>query len=376
MAKRKDAVALFEVITAAKKKEQAALGRTRAGSMLRTPKWWFKGKSKDGEQASPVDGDGAGVVHAAPALPAPNDPSAGYVPSATPGIVQRVSHVPAPERVTIPDQSDGTAAFGLDIPAGDHAAPARRGLGSWFGFGRVAKKVALDADRREVTVRFRYTTAIVAGFAVCVVVGLAYVTGRQANKANAGPGAVSSKAIKEGDILAGVLAISPNGEPTTGGDVEVIEAEDDDADVDSAPTDRLREQSKNGTSTKSTPIVKDAPKGKPATPRALPGGIEEGLPRANGLNYVIIQSYPDAKAANEAAEALRAAGIDCTVETAPRGWTADPDWKSVVGTLGFPPRPSKMPEYQRYIQQINKVSESYAGRSKMKRFEPSPYKWR
>src|SRR5688500_2098251 len=104
MAKRKDAVALFEVITAAKRKEQAALGRTRAGSMLRTPKWWFKGKGKDGEQQQPEQLEADGGAYPAPALPAPNDPTANYVTSAAPGIVQRVVPAAAPERVTIPDR--------------------------------------------------------------------------------------------------------------------------------------------------------------------------------------------------------------------------------------------------------------------------------
>ena len=43
MAKRKDSVALFEVITATRNREQAA---TSGRSSLRTPKWWFKNKSQ------------------------------------------------------------------------------------------------------------------------------------------------------------------------------------------------------------------------------------------------------------------------------------------------------------------------------------------
>lgn len=395
MAKRKDAVALFEVITAAKRKEQAALGRTRAGSALRTPKWWFKSKAgqNDGhdgaDEASPAN-------YVAPALPAPvepsgtpapvqyaipGDPTSGYVsaPPAAPtqAVVQRVAVAPpAPERVTIPAErgaDHGTAAFGLDGPADDApTALARRARRSWLGFGRAVKpEVKLDPDHRQVTVRFRYTTAIIAGFAVCVVVGLAYVTGRQTNKANAISGAVSSKAIKDGDILAGVLDIPADREATT----DTIDTSSVEDVRPIRPTPPAQDNAKGKSSAKTPPpAVKDS--GKPTPPRALPNGLEQGLPRAKGLNYMIIQIYPDAKAANGAAEALQAAGVECTVEQAPPGWTADTDWKAVIGTLGFPPRSSKLPEYKKYEESILAVSKAYAGKSKTKQFEPSLYRWR
>lgn len=388
MAKRKDAVALFEVITAAKRREQAAAGnKTRVGpggSMLRTPKWWFKTKTQDGN-GQPPEGDG--VPYAAPALPAPadattvtyavpGDPTSGYASAPAPGVVQRVAP-PAPERVTIPERADGTAAFGLDAPA-DHASPARRPRRSWFGFGGVAKatEVKLDPDRREVTVKFRYTTAIIAGFAVCVIVGLAYVTGRQTNRANAGPGAVSSKAIKEGDVLAGVLDIQPEREASTDDNIAIDGGNDERSSSSNQPkvTPPSPDGSKNRSQPKSAPIVNEA--AKPAPPRALPNGIEDGLPRAKGLNYVIIQIYPNDKGALGAADALKSAGIECTVEPAPPGWTADSDWKAVIGTLGFPPRSSGTPEYIKYKASIEAVSKSYAGKSKSKQFEPSLYRWR
>jgi hypothetical protein len=380
MAKRKDAVALFEVITATKRKEQAGLARTRAGSMLRTPKWWFKSKAQEGSEQR----DGNGASYSAPALPAPadpqstqyatpGDPTSGYAsPSAVPvqSVVQRVAP-PAPERVTIPERADGTAVFGLDGPTED-APVAHRGRRSWLGFGRAKPKVDVDPDRREVTVRFRYTHAIIAGFAVCVVVGLAYVTGRQTNQANAGPGAISSKSIKDGDILAGVLDIQPDREAATLGDD--IDSVNDDNRTSVQPRPPTVEGSKGRSQSKSGLIVKEP--AKPAPPRALPNGMEQGLPRAKGLNYVIIQIYPDEKAARGAADALQAAGVECTVEQAPPGWTADPDWKAVIGTLGFPPRSSNTPEYRKYKDSIEAVSKSYAGRSKMKQFEPSLYRWR
>lgn len=378
MAKRKDAVALFEVITATKKKEQAALGKSRGASMLRTPKWWFKHKASDGQ---PAEQSVEPQSYAAPALPAPAeadvpyaspaDPTANYVPAA-PGVVQRVVPPPAPERVTIPsERNEGTAAFGLDLPAREGAAaPLARARRSWFGLRGTTKKVDLDPDRREVTVRFRYTTAIVAGFAVCVIVGLAYITGRQTNKANAGPNAVSSKAIKDGDILAGVLDIHPDREARTGDNLAEPNDHSQKKEIVPAKPDAGKARSQP----KQPPTGQDVEK--PTGPRALPGGIEEGLPRVKGLNYVIIQSYGDKKSAEDAAAMLKAGGIDCTVQKAPPGYTADPDWLSVIGTMGFPPKYSTTPEYKRYIQSIEKVNQSYAGKSKMKRFEPDGVKWR
>src|SRR5687768_8355612 len=135
MAKRKDSVALFEVITATKKREEAAAAAgSTAPSVLGTPKWWFKSKDKRPGQApanaphDPTVAPAAAPVHSAPQLTAPAEPS-----SATPStLVQRVAAV-APERVTIPpERAEGADPFGLDFPEQRAELPRRSWL-SRFG---------------------------------------------------------------------------------------------------------------------------------------------------------------------------------------------------------------------------------------------------
>jgi hypothetical protein len=406
MAKRKDSVALFEVITAAKKKEAARAAAASAAAAspkpappaaLRTPKWWFKGKK--------ANADGSTVAAAAyttPALPPPadDDPTqfaapAPYDPTTAapaPGVVQRV--VPAgytapPERVTIPTASAAAEDLGMTVdPFGlDHPVPTepaypdkpRRSLLRSFG---GAKKVNLDPDRREVTVRFRYTTAIIVGFAVCVAVGLAYVTGRHANKAKATATGVSSDQVKRGPILAGVLDVAPTDRTLTtngGGAGGATDADSNEGDASHAqpPKDRPKTAGPTppATPTGSQPKIGAQPK--PGVDPKLPGeanGVETQLPRSVGLNYVVVQSYPDRKSADDAQKALEDAGIPCSVVKGLRDFAADNFW-SVVGTHGFSSIRNN-PAYTRYEDSILAVSKKYAGTSKYKKFEPTAYRWR
>src|SRR6185295_18713750 len=56
--------------------------------------------------------------------------------------------------------------------------------------------------------------------------------------------------------------------------------------------------------------------------------------RTVGLNYVVIQSYPDQKMAEEAVKILHEGGIDATIERLP-AWSNKPTWVQVVGLTGF-----------------------------------------
>jgi hypothetical protein len=368
MAKRKDSVALFEVITATRKRQEAAAAGSATPSILRTPKWWFKSKNKRADQTSgnvphdPTAVPAEVVSQSAPQLAPPVETTNGS--AAMPGLVQRVP-LP-PERVTIPaavpavaDHGHEGDPFGLEIP--EQADRPRR---NWLNrFGGGGQKLGLDPDRREVTVRFRYTTAIIVGFAICVAVGLAYVTGRQTNKASAGPNPVSSAAVKNGPVLAHVIDIGPTEKPP-----ENVE----EPDAPPAPSGKNPD---------------DAARGKAAPPAAsqrvgahpaMPGpadGVETAMPRIKGLNYVIVQSYPDLRGALEAQKALEAEGIPCTVETGPADWVANPEWRSVIGIHGFA-RMKDVPAYKRYVAAIESVSRKFAGNSKFKKFEPMAYKWK
>jgi hypothetical protein len=396
MAKRKDSVALFEVITATKRREAAAAAaRANAEAAtrqqpapppaaLRTPKWWFKGKNK----SSAAGSDRTAAVYNAPALPSPaeHDPTqfapAAYDPTTpaapSPGIVQRVTPAttyappsPAPERVSIPAAAVAEHAgmtvdpFGLDHPVPTEPAYPAKPRRSFLNLGAKT-----DPERREVTVRFRYTTAIIVGFALCVAVGLAYVTGRQTNKATAGATGVSSQQVKRGPILAGVLDPPPSERTLSsnaGGDADSKEA---DTSADQPPKDRPK--------TVVPPVAPTGPQPKPtgadAKLRGEAAGVTRGLPRTIGLNYVVVQSYPDRKSADEAQKALEEAGVPCGVVQGLRDFAA-PNFFSVVGTDGFSSMRNS-PTYKQYEESIRNISKSYAGTSKYKKFEPTPYKWK
>jgi hypothetical protein len=93
--------------------------------------------------------------------------------------------------------------------------------------------------------------------------------------------------------------------------------------------------------------------------------------RQVGLNYVIVQSYPNEEDANKARDALNQAGILCTVERGIPGWKST--WYMVVGINGYDKIRTK--EFEQYIESINAVSAKFGGNSKFKKFEPQPKKW-
>jgi len=93
--------------------------------------------------------------------------------------------------------------------------------------------------------------------------------------------------------------------------------------------------------------------------------------REIGLNYVLIQSYPEEKMAVSAAAALRQNGIDCTVEKdVPKFFKY-----SVVGLIGFS-RISNNPQLEAYTNKIRSISDAYAKKpNSFAAFKPQPIKW-
>ncbi|HLL90481.1 MAG TPA: hypothetical protein VK324_14370, partial [Tepidisphaeraceae bacterium] len=108
---------------------------------------------------------------------------------------------------------------------------------------------------------------------------------------------------------------------------------------------------------------------KPTTPLAV-----ESPNRIVGMNYVIVQSYPDEKSANDAVDILARNAIPCTVVKGPPGW-ANNSWFSVVGTRGYD-KLRNNPEYDAYVKKIQRVSDAFAGKSRFKQFDPRPYRWK
>ncbi|MDB5303926.1 MAG: hypothetical protein JWM97_1475 [Phycisphaerales bacterium] len=321
MAKGKHAAALFEVIHGNKNID------TRGGSALRTPKWWFKGRP-DAEVPAP------------PALepPQPSTPvRSGYV---APRIAAVEETAPAP--------------VAQPRAAREPAATSSRPV------GRSGGQVKFDGDRHEVTMRVRYTTAIVSGFAVLVALGLSYVIGRHMA---GGPETASASRVVAPENAVDQVPHTP---------------------IKSSALDVPRHPKPQSPST-ATPRVPESTRPRDPVQGNGPGGNTGRLstppppavamdgPRVAGLNYVIAQSYPDVKFANEARDFLVKNGIGCTVVQGPKDFTHE-DWFSVVGTRGF--ERIHTPECTAYVKAIENFNERFAGTSKFKRLDPHMYRWK
>ena len=100
-------------------------------------------------------------------------------------------------------------------------------------------------------------------------------------------------------------------------------------------------------------------------------GVVNGRNRKVGYQYVVIQSYPDAKLADDARKVLAENGVESTVEQNLPGWSR---WFCVLSTKGFE-RLSSNPEYDAYLRKIGQISKTYAKKGSFKEFAPTPVKW-
>lgn len=104
----------------------------------------------------------------------------------------------------------------------------------------------------------------------------------------------------------------------------------------------------------------------PSVPAGLSAAPES---RIVGMNYVIIQSYPNESDAIEVAALLNRSGIGCTVE---RNHPFAPRWFVVIGTRAF--ARTSTPEYREYVRSLEQISARIP--SRFRRFEPIAYRWR
>ncbi len=229
----------------------------------------------------------------------------------------------------------------MEIPD-DHAdtSPSRPGV-----------RIAIDSLDQTISLILSYGSAAVAGFTVVLMIGLAFVMGRHSGR---GPLPLLAERTTEE-----VRQDKPR--------ADVLDVGRDQTHAPITPTRSV-----------STPTSIAKPSPKPQTwndPRPPSTYVAKDGPRVVGLNYVIIQSYPDQADAENAMKLLIKRGIECTVEPAPASWSHSTyKMYSVIGKLGFD-RIRSSPDFEQYKDAILKVSDEFAGRSKFKRFDPSPLKW-
>lgn len=215
---------------------------------------------------------------------------------------------------------------------------------------RTAAYFGVDRDRQEITLRMRYTTAIVSAFVVLVVIASAYVIGRHLGESALTPGAsatnphYSTRDVKTGPAQPGVL------------DVGRDRAHLASAKIDGGPS--------------------------PAAKMADPDAFEDAPMDTAGIayrtvnrNYVIIATFPPDRgdSASKACDFLCAHGITCTLERDVHGEPLH--WLSVVGIRGFPHSYSKNKDYLAYRDAILALNDKYPAKSSFGRFTVMPYKW-
>jgi hypothetical protein len=202
----------------------------------------------------------------------------------------------------------------------------------------------VDTDRREVSLKLSYASIIIAAFAFVTVIGAAYLVGRKATSA---PGPVlavtSSEDLQRQPAQSSVLNL--RSEPS-----QQVEAP--------GPMQRQTAPEPQRTSAPAAPVT------------------AHGKNRVVGLNYIIVQSYPDEKLAGEAVKALADHGVEATIERNLKWGNAN--WCFVVGVEGFS-KITNSPQFDAHARKIKEISAKYTGGSKkpsFKAFDPSPYKWR
>lgn len=200
----------------------------------------------------------------------------------------------------------------------------------------------VNGQRREIALRISYQSAAIAAVALVTLVGLAFLVGR--------------KSVKETQPLFSTSTDALRQQPPA-------------PDVTKLPKTPVEAMA----TTPTTPTAAGQPQVAQQQPPQPAGHVVRNRNRSVGLNYVIIQSYPSEKMANDAAKVLIENNIDCTVERKVPAKGFHEEWWKVVGTDGFARISS--PEYAAYVKKIREISDNYAKKNKFGAFDPTALKW-
>jgi hypothetical protein len=305
MAKGKHSTALFEVIHSGKKPDRVA-------QSLRTPKWWFKSS------------------HQSRVTPPPPSPA---------------EEEPQRDEADREEVAEEAPATRLRPSRGERSSGIR------FGFNR---------NNQEFTFKLRYTTALVTGFGVCVLVGLSYVVGRHLG---GGPKVASAEQASVKELLQqpaqpDVTKVTPR------------------ARVSPTQTPAQRSSTPATSPDRGSPALANnsvAPRSN-VTSSFVPASADTTMPRKVGLNYLVLSTYPvDRKQIAEAArDYFTKNGIPCSLEKTE--W-APGKWITLVGTAGF--KRVSTDDFKSYLQHAATLAKNYKT-SNFDRPEPTSqtvYKW-
>jgi hypothetical protein len=360
MAKKKRSTALFEVITQGRQPSPLQIKKPIA--LLMSPRGWFK-RWRSSEPPAEL---GSGPASVSPAAQA-----AAAMPSAPIAVVRRIIvEEPAAalpggtnvdHQIVVATSQELGGALANDVePATSSQFAHESDANDGDGYTDIlttpraqSVAVAVDPERRQISLRMSYTAAIVGAFAILVVVGLSIIVGQHMSRSSVPLLAqTTTKKLRQGEPRREVLdpvRRNNNGFPLPGNPNSA------------PPTNRAPVTANDNRTGPNT--------GTEAATAAPAPGDEK---RTYGLNYVIIQSYPkeEEKMAIEAAKFLNKEGISCTIETKVRGYLPI----TVVGLQGFERATST--EMKAYEQRILQASAKYAGTTRsFKAFAPAIKKW-
>ena len=419
MARGKNAPALFEVIRNAQEKQRqqdqrlrqqsdaqqavratpaaaqseptgtasTSTASTAAASLLKSPLFWFKGRSAHEEVAGkiarptapvkrefrspdiqsspaerplagtagpiPIDASDEASVHvSAPPAPAYRPAVAEYARQVRQEIAAQ--ETPAAEQFfakpTYPASLGSMkSAASASLIEDDHAADHRNG-----DFRSGKPEISIDRDRRQISLRLSYNAAIIAAFAVVVACGLAFLIG-SAGKAKSTsvaesapqPGVMDVPTEKRGVIANTQQLPSHSDTPLRGGT----------GSGDDVRANAVTDHSQTGIDTGGQPIP-------------LPTNVK----RVVGLQYVVVFSSPSQQEVDTFVKFLADNGVAATGERALPGYSAA--WYSVVGTKSFE-HISKNPQYDVYIANLIKLSKKYSQQTqKFVGGKPAAYTWK
>jgi hypothetical protein len=332
MAKSKYATALFEVMNR-QKSAAAAAANGRTGSLAgdgssASPRWWFK--SRNGSDVKTI---ARGETLSASSLTAAAEPASMRSSSYTATMVPPL-------------------ASSIDVSQVNPGAPAPR-------VQPVA--VSVDPDRQQISLRLSYTSALIGGFGLFILLGVAVLIGKSLSR---GPSTAiantSTQVLRQSPPTPGVLSV-----PRRGSNAAAAEVTNDAVEGAAA-----RQNLPPSTGTR-------VPQPTFSEPRPPSTFFTDDPHRQNGLNYAIIQSYPNRDTAEKAAEFLTKHGIPCTVESRLPNWKLP--WAegcAVVGIRGFA-KVTNNPSLDAYKKSIMDVSGKFtSNRAGFTSFAPTMYQWK
>jgi hypothetical protein len=203
----------------------------------------------------------------------------------------------------------------------------------------------LNRERNEVTMRMRFGTAVVGGFVVLVALGLAYVVGQHV--AN-GP-----KTAEAADISTDEIRLKPPVPNTLDVSRHVTKPA---SAVKTAATGVAGSRRTTDAPLRTKPL---AASGDALTPDAK--AVVAG-PRNPDKNYILVRVYEpkDRKLAEKACDVLGQAGVACSIEKVPTGYSnnAEDQYVAVITQQGFtgPSDPEGKACEQRIIQVATKAN--------------------